>query len=112
MKGFALIEVLVALLLLSFGLLGIVSMQLLALKHTHDAYLRSVATTQIMSLMERLRVNHTTTARESELIRWNDLNAILLPQSKGGYHCSGNYCTVRLQWKTHHAQSLSLSAQL
>lgn len=52
--GFTLIEVLVALLVLSVGLLGVAAMQLKALQSSHVAYQRSVATLAAQDAVDRL----------------------------------------------------------
>ncbi|SFU91386.1 type IV pilus modification protein PilV [Halomonas korlensis] len=52
--GFTLIEALVALLVLSIGLLGVAAMQLEALKSAHAAYQRSIASLAAQDAQERL----------------------------------------------------------
>ncbi|MCK2185423.1 type IV pilus modification protein PilV [Halomonas getboli] len=52
--GFTLVEALVALLVLSIGLLGVVAMQLNAVQSAHVAYQRSVATLAAQDAVERL----------------------------------------------------------
>lgn len=101
MKGFALIEVLVALLILSLGLLGIAGMQLAALQHSQEAYWRSLAATQLSSFFESLSVNRTDAARKKEQDRWKDLSALLLPKGDMSYICDKeSICTVTVGWKT------------
>ncbi|MFP4278042.1 MAG: type IV pilus modification protein PilV [Wenzhouxiangella sp.] len=53
-RGFSLIEVLVALLVLTMGILGITSLQTLTLKHSHSSFQRTVAVVQANDLVERL----------------------------------------------------------
>lgn len=55
--GFTLLEVLIALLILSVGLLGIAGLQLTGLRSNHSAYLRSQATILAYDLLDRLRAN-------------------------------------------------------
>ena len=52
-KGFSLLEVLVALFILSLGLLSIASLETIALKRNYAAYLYSVASTKVASTFER-----------------------------------------------------------
>lgn len=52
--GFTLIEALVALLVLSIGLLGVAAMQLEALQGAHAAYQRSIASLAAQDAQERL----------------------------------------------------------
>ncbi|HSP30701.1 MAG TPA: type IV pilus modification protein PilV [Halomonas sp.] len=53
-QGFTLIEALVALAVLSFGLLGVAAMQLKALQSAHAGYQRSVASLAAQDAQERL----------------------------------------------------------
>lgn len=109
MKGFALIEVLVALLIVSIGLLGIAGMQVSALRYSQDAYWHSLATTQISSFFECLRVNRSGSVRAKELDRWNQLNARLLPQGEGSYQCDGHgTCDIHLSWTVRVKHTLSM----
>src|SRR5690554_6479197 len=52
--GFTLIEALIALLVLSIGLLGVAAMQLKALQGAHAAYQRSIASLAAQDAQERL----------------------------------------------------------
>lgn len=61
-KGFTLIEVLVAVLLLSIGLLGLASLQTWGLKLTGNAMYRSQATLFANDMVERIRANAAGTA--------------------------------------------------
>jgi type IV pilus assembly protein PilV len=56
-KGFTLIEVLVALFILSTGILGAVAMQASAKKGSFDAIQRSLASTLAQNILERMRGN-------------------------------------------------------
>ena len=56
-KGFSLIEVLISIIVLSFGLLGMVGLQAAALQANRDARLQSVATALGRELAERMRGN-------------------------------------------------------
>jgi type IV pilus assembly protein PilV len=55
--GFSLIEVLVALVVLSVGLLGLAALQTNAVQFNHDAYLRSQATLLAYDIADRIRGN-------------------------------------------------------
>lgn len=55
-RGFTLIEALVALLVLAFGLLGVAAMQLKALQSAHVSYQRSIAAVAAQDAEERLWV--------------------------------------------------------
>ena len=55
--GFTLIEVLIALLVLSIGLLGLAALQSATLQFNHSAYLRSQATNLAYDMIDRMRAN-------------------------------------------------------
>jgi type IV pilus assembly protein PilV len=55
--GFTLLEVLVSIVVLSFGLLGIAGLQAFALKNNQGASLRSTATANSNDLIERMKTN-------------------------------------------------------
>ncbi len=56
-KGFTLLEVLIAALVLSLGLLGIAGMQIISLKNTNSAYQRAQATQLAYDIIDRMRAN-------------------------------------------------------
>lgn len=57
MRGFTLLEVLVAMLVLSVGLLGLAGMQTISLRNNHSAFLRSQATVLAYDALDRMRGN-------------------------------------------------------
>ena len=57
--GFTLIEVLIAFIILSVGLLAIVSLQATSKQNTHQAMQRSLAVSYAESIIERIRANPT-----------------------------------------------------
>lgn len=56
-RGFSLLEVLIALLVLSFGLLGIAGLQTFSLQFNHQSYERTQATLLISDITERITAN-------------------------------------------------------
>lgn len=56
-RGFTLLEVLVAVVVLSIGLLGLAMMQVESLKYNTDAYLRTQATILAYEIIDRMRAN-------------------------------------------------------
>ncbi|WP_165495787.1 type IV pilus modification protein PilV [Marinobacter halodurans] len=56
-KGFTMIEVLVALLILAIGLLGVVGVQALAMKSTTNSNVRSQVNLLAYDMVERIRAN-------------------------------------------------------
>ena len=58
-RGMTLIEALVALLVLSIGLLGVAALQMSSLRNTHAAHMRSQATALASDITDRMRANRT-----------------------------------------------------
>lgn len=56
-QGITLIEVLVSMLILSFGLLGVAGMQTSSLRTNQSAYFRSQATASAYDIIDRMRAN-------------------------------------------------------
>lgn len=52
--GFTLLEILVALIILSIGLLGVAALQLQSVQNSHASYERSIASLQARDLVERM----------------------------------------------------------
>lgn len=61
--GSSLLEVLVAVVILAFGLLGLAGLQISSVKSSHSAYLRSQATLLAYDMADRMRV-----AREAAIL--------------------------------------------
>ena len=113
-RGFTLLEILIAVMVLSLGLLGIAGMQLSGTRHTYDAYLHSMALVQAQDMADRIRANiegmrdgdynaisstpadpgcaasGCTTAEMAtyDAFRWNTDNAALLPSGAGAVTCT------------------------
>lgn len=115
--GFSLVEVLVALVIVSIGLLGIAAMQSLALRNTGSSMERSQAVIQTYSYLEVLRANHTRTiiseldmpmtcdpenlpGTQVEQRNWlTQLHQTLGPESCGQVEClGGGKCSITVQW--------------
>jgi type IV pilus assembly protein PilV len=56
-QGFTLIEVLIAIVIFSIGLLGIAGLQIAGMRFTHGSQLRSIATLQAESMADLMRAN-------------------------------------------------------
>jgi len=99
-RGFTLMEVLVALLILSFGLLGLAALQGSALKGTHGASLVSQASLLAQDMADRIRANPGQAAYDGfesdcpdpmpdtplvdvDLAEWSCAVAALLPAGAG-----------------------------
>lgn len=111
--GFSLIEVLVALLVLSIGLLGLAALQLNGMKGVHAAYQRTLANVIAMDAGERLWLNLADPdpgpedVRDAWLASWvNDPHSpgfhpdrLTLPGLEAStIQCSQGHCTIRVRW--------------
>jgi len=56
-SGFTLLEVLVAILVLSIGLLGLAGLMASSIRNNHSAYQRTQATWLAYDMIDRMRVN-------------------------------------------------------
>ncbi|MDX1588980.1 MAG: type IV pilus modification protein PilV [Oleiphilaceae bacterium] len=68
-SGFSLMEVMIALVILTIGLLGVAGVQLLSLQQTGNAQLRSQATMLAEDLASRVRINNDNPPSSTELDR-------------------------------------------
>jgi type IV pilus assembly protein PilV len=130
--GFSLVEVLVAMLIISIGVLGIVALQSLALRNTGSSMERSQAVIQTYSYLEILRANRDEAIisaldikpmtcdplnrPETEVIQRNwleQLHETLGPGACGFVDCrGGGQCTIIVQWNDTRAEGGSEAQQL
>ncbi len=125
--GISMVEVLVAIVVLSFGLLGLAGLQADGLRGNNDAYMRSQATLMAYDMLDRMRANlqgvengfyddlfSTTPAdpacissgctiqemSEHDAFEWNQKLAQLLPggQGKVSGSGSGSIFTITVMW--------------
>lgn len=62
-RGFSLLEVLVALVIFSIGLLGLAGLQILSLRLSGDSLLRTMAAVQANDMIDRMRSNVAATSK-------------------------------------------------
>jgi type IV pilus assembly protein PilV len=117
--GFTLIEALVALVVLSIGLLGVAALQLSSLRSNHSSSLRSQATLLAYDIVDRMRANQSAatngaydialtstpsggTVAGDDLVRWKQNLANTLPSGTGAVARTGagsaTKFTVTVQW--------------
>jgi len=131
-RGFSLIEVMVAVFILSVGLLSVAALQILGLKNTHSAYLHSQATTSATDIIDRMHINRDgalaggydivigTSAPGGGTIAANDLGGWKtnldagLPSGDGAIDCStvSGLCVVTVQWDDSGGTAGSTAAQI
>lgn len=121
-QGATLIEVLVAALILSVGLLGLAGLQVTSVKSNQSAYIRSQATLLAYDIADRMRTNRaealngaydlelTTrscntslnasgTLAEKDKAEWlNNLSCLLSSDAKGSIARNGAVFTITIKW--------------
>lgn len=128
-KGFTLIEIMVAVVVLAIGLLGLAGLQMTSLRFNSSAYLRSQATNLAYDMADRMRVNAvaargggydgvavepnrtcgvvtaTGTVAAQDIAAWRNALACVLPQGTGSITRSGAVFTILVQWDDSRGQS-------
>lgn len=124
MQGFTLFEVLIALVVLSVGLLGLASLQTNTLKFNQGAYLRTQATNLAYDMADRMRANraaaianaydgvdYATTlpdcnpagvsganVAERDISAWQIALVCALPLGNGSIDTNGRAVTISVRW--------------
>ncbi len=117
-RGMTLIETLVALVVLSIGLLGVAAMQMASLRNNHAAHTRSQATALAYDIADRMRANRdaaingdydigigaalpaTTAIADVDLVAWKTALAAALPGGDGavGPGAAANLVRITIRW--------------
>lgn len=119
MRGTSLIEILVAVVVLSTGLLGMVALQAKALRNNQSSLERSQAVVLTYSILERMRANPTAAAAgnynyvasaacpapgvgtlaSADLTNWiGEIQGGLGQGACGTIACAAGVCTVTIDW--------------
>lgn len=97
-SGFTMLEVLIAVLVLSIGLLGLAGLMASSIRNTHSAYQRTQATWLAYDLIDRMRVN-----RANAIAASLDYNIPIGTATSGSTGLAGTDVTG---WKTSLANAL------
>jgi type IV pilus assembly protein PilV len=116
-RGVGLIEVLVAVLILSIGLLGLAGLQMRTLRDNQSALERGVAVVESHAIADAMRADATIaraggynitfgapapggpTYKDKVLQGWrSNLTASLGPNATGEVNCNGPVCLIRIRW--------------
>jgi len=87
--GFTLMEVLIALLILSIGLLGLASLQTNGLRSNQMASMRTISTQLANDIADRMRANPTGVDAQNYVIATSDADPVI----PAGEACEGTTCT-------------------
>jgi len=88
-SGFTLIEVLIAALILSVSMLGVLSMQFIGLKGTHQSVMKQQAIGVVQNAMERMAANRSAVLDGQYVFNSADVNCATLRPA-----CSALSCTA------------------
>jgi len=122
-KGFTLLEVLIALVIFSFGLLALAALMAKGLQFNTSALHRSYASSQAYDIADRVRANRdgdytslsgigsdqsastcltsgcdATAMRDFDRWQWNTTNAAVLPGGSGSVTFASPIYTVTITW--------------
>lgn len=115
-RGASLLEVLIAVVVLSLGLLGMAGLQMTSLRNNQSAMERSMAVFASYSIADAIRVDRASAQSgafdlaldadpagesfaSSELTKWRTrLQAELGEAATGGVACAAGLCTITVQW--------------
>lgn len=107
-KGFTLLEVLVAIVVLSIGLLGMAGLIASSMRNNQIAYYRSVATQQTMDMADRMRANLAGVRGVGGVGDYDALAAII----PAAANCVAVTCTVAQMAVYDHAQWNTANSRL
>lgn len=135
-SGLTLVEILVALVVLSIGLLGLAGLQTLSLKFNTSAFHRTQATALAYDFADRMRANRQAaladqytiafqdpapacgapnlagTIAQQDVSIWRNTLACRLPQSTGAVTRNGNVFTLSVRWDDTHGQEAPMVFQV
>jgi len=117
-KGVALLEILIALLVTSIGLIGLAGLQIMSLKNNQSAAMQSQANVLAYDIMDRMRANPgnatnynialdddtpsgtPANTKDRDIQQWRKLVAASLPEGTGSVNCAATrVCRVQVRWK-------------
>jgi type IV pilus assembly protein PilV len=130
-RGFTLVEVLVAMVVLSVGLLGIAGLQITSLKANHGSATRTQAVYLAYDIIDRMRANSAAVTKSAyniaidatpaggtvagdDLVAWrqNITNALpagsVAPSGSVEFNAAANMYTVKIVWDDSHANVSSV----
>lgn len=130
-RGVGLVEVLIALLVLSFGMLGLAGLQMWSLRYNQSAMERGMAVVQTHSIVDAMRANRSAATTNQfdikfgvdvpkgnsfTLVALRTWRASLLDAlgsgASGEIVCKGSVCTVSVSWSDSRANAKSQGSSM
>lgn len=98
-RGFSLIEVLVAVLILAIGLLGVAGVQVISMQNTSNANLRTQATIYAQDMAEQIRAHGGSLPANSDVDAWKDrMLQDLGPDAEADITVNGSVFEIQIDW--------------
>ncbi len=99
-RGFSLIEVLIAVLILAIGLLGVAGVQMVSLQQTNNSFLQTKANLGAQDLAEHIRLNGGNALSSGDLTKLkNEVKSSLGDDSTVEVTINGSIATIKMTWK-------------
>jgi len=109
-RGISMIEVLVTVLIFSFGMLGLAGLQLRTMSYSQSSLFRSQATALTDDVLDRMRASRATASSwvtdfdstgtaGTDLADWKGEVAGLLPSGQAAVAVSSSTVTVTIRWR-------------
>lgn len=128
-RGFSMLEVMVAILVVAIGLLGLAGLMNAGLRNNQSSSAQSQAVWLAYDMLDRLRADRTVALAGSydvaigsapggsgfvnaELVGWRTLLANTLPSGTGGVAVNGNAARVIVQWNDDRVRGGAATRQL
>jgi prepilin-type N-terminal cleavage/methylation domain-containing protein len=112
MSGFSLLEVMIAMALLSFALLQLLPQAVKVQTSMAENHFRTIAMHQAVSLAERLRVNKDVEFQQREIREWQNETTSLLPKGTSCVIPGPHACHCEITWQYRSAQCLKITLPL
>ena len=112
MAGFSLIEVVIALTVISLGLMHLLLQQFQLTTTIEKIYFKTHAMHQAISLRERLRANQGSAFKLREIQEWQKENTQLFAQSVSTVACLSNQYKITITWRHRLNQCLEVMLPL
>ncbi len=103
-KGILLIEVLLSILIFSFGILGLVGLQAVSIQNSANAEARNTASALANDIVSQMWVRQTSATSDAglsaDIASWKTrVSSSTLPNASGDVSVSNNLATITITWK-------------